>query len=342
MSRYVLCCVLLLFLAACSSVTETQGERVAASGDVLIGKPVTHANLAVFPLYLKDFKEVGANYITLEEALKTKKVEVKEKGEGGTVNCVVIGNNSNQSLYILAGQVITGGKQDRVITRDTIVPPGQKMQVEVCCVEQGRWTPRTAARTQAAATFSAAAGSRSQGSMNFACQALGKEAQGEVWEEVAKAADKLKAQTSTGTYKEVVEKTEKDVDKFLAALSAVFGKDRKICGFVTCVNGKVEACDLFASPALLAKFMESVLRSYALDALYAGEAKDAKRAKVNEVKSFVDEMLTAQKDAKTLDENKHRRVKKAETERVILFDNGVKNARGDFELLHNNAYSKKK
>lgn len=354
MFRNVLWCVLVLFLAACSSMTETQGEKTAApggpaeargqetiagGGDVRIGEPVTHRNLTVFGLYLASSEGVEEDYITLKEALKSKKVEVKEKGSGGTVNCVVISNGSSQSMYILAGQVIIGGKQDRVTTRDTIVPPGEKIEVEVCCVEAGRWRPRASAGAKATG-FSEVAGTRGQASMNVTYQLKGSGGQSVVWEEVAKAADKLKAQTSTGTYKEVVEKTKVTVDEYLAALNAVFGKDRKICGFVSCVNGKVEACDLFASPSLLAKFMESVLRSYALDALYAGEAKDAKKATAGSVKSFVDEMFAAEKDTKTLAQNKHRRVEKAETKRIIGFRNAARSLEGCYKSLHRNYYRK--
>ncbi len=379
MLRYILCFALLLLAAACSSVTETPGEQqapaetgagkdVAAGDGILVGKPATHENLSVFPLYLAESGEAEEDYITLREALASKQVAVREVGaqpagqpaEGapsrqqaaqqsnaGTVNAVEIENASKQSLYILAGQVIVGGKQDRVITKDTIVPPGEKIRVEVCCVEHGRWSPRHLSEGGPEAqsismAFCNAPSALAGKSIKKLAQARGEKGQSEVWREVEKSAEKMDAQTSTGTYKEVVEKTEEKVDKYLAALNAAFGKDEKICGFVTCINGEVETCDLFASAKLLTKFSESLLRGYALDALNAGKAKDAKEATVDSVKSFINDMLAAQKNATTLVQDKHRKVKKLETERVIGFSNDALDAKDARRVLHLNAYSKKK
>lgn len=386
MLRIALCCAVFFFLWACTAVDETskeppaeKGAQKAAAGEgILIGDPVSHKNLTVFPLYLKNPEEVQENYISLEEALKGKKVEVREVGarsdnnappapqpqrqvvqpaqqqppqqqaqelvqqeasSAGTVNAVEIENKSDRPVYILAGQVIIGGKQDRVITKDTIVPPGEKLQVEVCCVEHGRWSPRAGAhQSHDSVVFDLALSSNTQGSIRKRTQAKGARAQGEVWEEVKKSADKLNAQTSTGTYKQVVEKTQKSLDEYLAAIKKAFAEDKKICGFVSCINGEVDSCDLFTSPALLAMFRASCLRGYALDALNAGEAKEAKKATVAAVQTFLKDMKEAQKNSEKLAEDKHRRVDKLESARVIGFDNRAKAGKA----MHMNAYSKKK
>ena len=349
------CCVFLFLLTACTSpagapgdgagiggagAAEGQGEKTTGAGDVRIGSPVAHGNLTVFALYLSSHEDVKEDFITLEQALGKKQVQVKEQGSGGTVNSVEIENGGERPLYILAGQVIVGGKQDRVITQDTIVPPGQKIQVEVCCVEHGRWSPRQG-RGPGFQDFTAALSANTQSNIRQLAQAKGKEAQGEVWKEVDEAGVRLQAQSATQTYKQVVEKTEKNVNEFFAAFKS-FEKDVKICGFVACINGEVETCDLFASPKLLALFRESLLRGYALDALNAPEAKDAKEATAALVKSFLDEMEAAKKNAEKLAEDKHRRVEKTESERVIGFYNRLRTAEPSERALHENTYYKRK
>lgn len=372
MLRVLLCCALVALLAACTSVTETpgtggaEGEKAAAAGNVRIGTPVIHRNLTVFPLYLASYEEVDENYITLEDALEKKQVEVREVGGSeqsqtenapgaipqgnqapvqqevseGTVNAVVIENKSDRPIYILAGQVIIGGKQDRVITKDTVVPRGEKLTVEVCCVEQGRWSPRESG-VHKRIPFCDAASGNVAGKIKMMTQSGGQVSQSGVWEEVAKQAHALQGTSPTGTYKEVLEVTEKTIEEYIAAFKS-FEKDGKICGFVVCINGEVESCDIFASPKLLALFREFQLRSYALDALNAGEAKDAKQATTADIREFMKEMEEAGKETEKLAENKHRRVDKMESEKVIGFDNAVQPAPGEAcKSIHKNVYKKK-
>ena len=56
------------------------------------------------------------------------------------VNRLVLVNNSKRPLLLLAGEIVTGGKQDRVIGKDRIVPAeSDPMDLSVFCVEPGRW-----------------------------------------------------------------------------------------------------------------------------------------------------------------------------------------------------------
>lgn len=347
MSKYMLVCLLAIGLSACTSDAEPQqegasgavqpgGELVACASDILVGRPVNHRNLVVFPLYLRKAADVKEDYATLEEALSKQQFQVSEKDQEGEVNCVEVSNNSDKPVYILAGQVITGGKQDRVITKDTIIPPGGKKQVEVCCVEQGRWSPHSG---EAGTSLKGYNYVNAQGSIKMLAQSKGQHAQGEVWKEVAKTAEKMDAETVSQTYNAVLKKTGASIDKYHEALKS-FEKDKVICGFIACVNGKVVTCDLFAAPKLLAKFRDSLLRSYALDALYAGEEKDAPKTGLEAVKKFLAEMLEAQKKSEKIAEDSHRRLDKSETERVILFRNRLVGDQPCEQALHYNAYSK--
>lgn len=56
------------------------------------------------------------------------------------MNRLVLNNNSNRPLLLLAGEIVTGGKQDRVIGSDRIIPPDSgPVDLRVFCVEPGRW-----------------------------------------------------------------------------------------------------------------------------------------------------------------------------------------------------------
>jgi hypothetical protein len=105
-----------------------------------LGAARKSGNLTLIPVY--DSTAPSTNtYITLDEGLKQKVVKVKESSNGGEVNTLYITNGSGKPLYLMAGEVVLGGQQDRALGKDTIIPPDKKDQpVTVFCVEHGRWT----------------------------------------------------------------------------------------------------------------------------------------------------------------------------------------------------------
>jgi hypothetical protein len=63
--------------------------------------------------------------------------------ETGNVNTLEIENNSENEIYIQAGDIVKGGKQDRVLTTSLVLPPRSgKVSIGSYCVEQGRWAAR--------------------------------------------------------------------------------------------------------------------------------------------------------------------------------------------------------
>ncbi len=138
-------------------------ERPVAAGGVESGyrvlKPIESGDLTLFPVVRGDGKSVGADeFLTLDEGLRSGEVEVTEAGkvrglvrsrggvaprqyQGDQVNTLVLVNNSKRPLLLLAGEIVTGGKQDRIIAKDRIVPVGaEPIDLSVFCIEHGRWT----------------------------------------------------------------------------------------------------------------------------------------------------------------------------------------------------------
>jgi len=104
-----------------------------------LGKPQVYRNLTLVPVYDKSARPTDS-FLTLDEGLKLKQVSVKESKAGGDVNTLYVTNDSRKPLYLMGGEVVLGGQQDRTLGRDTIIPPGRKdTPVTVFCVEHGRW-----------------------------------------------------------------------------------------------------------------------------------------------------------------------------------------------------------
>lgn len=244
----------LLSLLVASSVASADDKL----GDgVSVREPMTYKNLSLIPLITDKVPKTG-DFLVLDEGMDKGLVVVNEKGQGGSVNQLSLENRADKPLFLMAGEVVLGGQQDRIIGRDTIIPPKQKQDVPVFCVEHGRWSGDK--RFHAG---KALAHTKLRNEANYG-------GQGQVWQEVAEKNKKRGETNETDTYRRVAEKTEKDVTAyttyFTAALRGVAGAD-KMVGWAVAVNGKVVAVEQFGAPALYRKMAGKLLRSYVLQAV---------------------------------------------------------------------------
>jgi hypothetical protein len=124
-----------------------------------IGEPVRYENLSIFPLISKSESDTS-RFETLDEGLASGDVLVTEQeneilrrsrdgrpiptpayNSGAAVNQLVLINRGKRPVLLLAGEVVSGGNQDRIVGKDRIVPiGGEPLPLDVFCVEHGRWT----------------------------------------------------------------------------------------------------------------------------------------------------------------------------------------------------------
>src|SRR5215469_17794143 len=137
------------------------GSMPATVNDYKILAPISHGDLTIFPVVSPKVHDTS-EFITLDEGIRSGEVVVTEVGNlhstmrrrppyqeqyrgGAEVNRLVLVNNSKHPLILLAGEVVTGGKQDRVVGKDRIVPAeSDPVDLSVFCVEHGRWTETSA------------------------------------------------------------------------------------------------------------------------------------------------------------------------------------------------------
>lgn len=219
--------------------------------------------------------------LVLDEAMAQNLVKISE-GARESVNDLSFVNASDQPVFVLAGEVIIGGKQDRIIGANTIIPPKTTLSVPVFCVEHGRWDNSSKTFT----TAKALAHGRLRGKASF-------EAQGEVWKEVASKNEKRKTTNATDTYRTVAKQQsdgtltawQRKVD---AAVAKVPPADRaRMIGYVVALNGQVATVDMFQSPALFQKLEGKLVRSYLTEAVDVEAAKDVKPPTPTAVKAFM-------------------------------------------------------
>ena len=264
--------------------------------------PVTYENISVFPV-VSSYGQDTSPFLTLEEGLSTGEVIVSEQGSeglvrsrdgrriypprpttGASVNQLVLINRSKRPLLHLAGELVSGGKQDRVIGKDRIVPVGAPpLPLDVFCVEHGRWTG--GAQFAAANTIvhpsvrESAAVDQAQTKVWDAVR-NGTNARGSAAAPAAKISSRnlqtaIAGNGRTEAYEKIYESQAVGVsiDDFVDQVQRRFAnatsglKGERVVGVVVAYGGEVAWSDIFASGDLFNHYWRKLLRSYAVEAL---------------------------------------------------------------------------
>jgi hypothetical protein len=313
-------------IGALGLLTLFGGGRMSAGGrtpeeasEYRVLAPITHGNLTIFPV-VSDRRHDTQMFITLDEGLRSGQVVVSEAGQvqglvrrgpapprhdGAQVNRLVLVNNSERPLLLLAGEIVTGGKQDRVVGKDRIVAPtSDPVDLSVFCVEPGRWTGPTSTFGGIGKNRDALVAPMAQPSVRAG--AMADKNQQKVWDSVTQAGEVMGAVvgaprsaspgSGTTSYARVMDNPEvqKKVDAMAAPMERSYEsvikrlRDQNAVGVVVAINGQIVWADIFASTPLLEKYWPKLVRSYAAEAI-TGRTKmgnaDAKMAQ-----SFLDDL----------------------------------------------------
>ena len=337
---------LLLALAAWQHSRGVEAAGAPAEGSssaYRVLEPIASGNLLLFPVVRTDQKASPETpFITLDEGLKSGEVEVTEAGRarglvrqrgrvgvppygsdggawdnvppqsenygsGDEVNTLVLVNHAKRPLLLLAGEVVTGGNQDRIVARDRIVPTGAgPIDLSVFCIEPGRWT-------ESSPVFGASDKTAAHGFMvqpKVRERAMVDQDQQRVWDAVNGAISQMEMAAvpaarpynprsgagggpmvepapaiaaGTTSYAKVMQSApvQHEVDEAAAPVmqerEQVLDKLRSehAVGVVVAVRGELVWADLFASTDLLARYWTKLVRSYAAEGLAEGEAHAA-------------------------------------------------------------------
>ena len=302
---------------AFASMLTLAGVAAAAPAPVRISGPVVHDNLAIY--FVHGVSQAGPVPLTLAEALSRHLAEVRETGQ---VNSLQIENLGDQPIFVQAGDIVKGGKQDRTLAVSLLLPPKSgRISIASFCVESGRWTARGNEDSHAFTSALAAVPSRE---MKLAMQApveapsggprvggtvgtigtVGRVAtldtgarQSMVWEGVRHVQRRLsestgadvRATASQSSLQLALEnkKLDRMREAYVAALEPAGEKDGDIVGYVFAVNGKINSGDVYRSNALFHKMWAKMLTAAANEAIGQRGAKAGKPPSAQEVHDFM-------------------------------------------------------
>ena len=243
-------------------------------------------NLKVIPIRSKGPAATITNreVISLQEGLKKGMITISERGTASTENVhwIRLNNNTDKAVFVGSGEILIGGRQDRMVTKDTIlIPAGKDQYIPVMCVEEGRWSERERKFVYG----------------NYANPRLRKvldqsKNQVRIWREISNQLDSNKIISPTLAY--MAPHPDKKMPLHHEEYGNFFrnkfrGSDSTVIGFV-CISGtEIIGCDAFAGTNLFYDGVEQLLHGYIDEAIRFGKEPD-----VNDqiVKGYLDQFMT--------------------------------------------------
>jgi hypothetical protein len=238
--------------ATAGSWGKHQAAPAAAAGKRLsVEAPVVVGDLALYPVV--DRRAAGRpelDVVGLGPAMAQGRVAVREL-EGGVVSELLLVNSGDAPVLAMAGDVIHGGMQDRVIQRGRLVAAGQAVRVRVQCVERGRWTDR----------FDGAfayAGRIDPGVREVLARGGSQSA---TWAAVA-AANRSSGVSESASWLQGRDLDPAALIEAERALAARFADDKRLVGVVVARGGEFTGTEVYPTPDLFARDRMQVLSSH--------------------------------------------------------------------------------
>ena len=301
------------------------GSAAAAKDDYRLSGPYAHNGLAVYLIHRPEGHD-GPVPLTLGEAMEQGAVRVLETGD---VEELVVRNTGDREVFIQAGDIVKGGKQDRVLTVSMIVPPGSgDIPVGAFCVEQGRWEGR-GSETEREFSASTArlpskagrialyyrtqedSGAADGGRASTMERSSGRDdLQGRVWASVRETQSALGGamrrsvadQRSRSSLQLSLENEalRTALAGYEQALGTLAEEHSDAAGYVFAVGGGIYGGDEFGSAGLFRKLWARQLRAAATEALASGDRPERPHPTLAGVAAFVDSARAGQASTRTM------------------------------------------
>ena len=378
MRKQIVALGLLFFagLLALACVSNTQAQRSAATdagngwqktaaqpipSAYKLSGPYSHKNLTVFLIHGND-NSSGKTPLTLQEAMASQKVKVIETSN---VNELAIENVSDEEVFVQSGDIVKGGKQDRVLAMDFIVPPHSgKLPIDSFCVEHGRWQQRGG---ESALAFSSSDQMLNHKDLKIAAKS--KKSQQEVWDKVAESQMKLsenvavaaspapladannvqgniaarRVEVASSTSRSSLQLTlenkavKETADEYSKALASAMAGKKDVIGYAFAINGNINSADVYSSHALFAKLWPKLLKASAIEAIAEfDQSRQSEAVSVASVQAFLTEAEMGAAEQKQITPQVE--LEKRESDKNLFFE--TRNRQNGEKWLHRN-YLKK-
>ncbi|TNE84178.1 MAG: hypothetical protein EP330_30635 [Deltaproteobacteria bacterium] len=257
-------------LVASAGKPDPWGKHADGMADVngrfAIDAPLTVGELAVYPVVDRAAADLALTYASVGEAMAAGALKVDELQDGASVNTLQVDNFGDEPILLLAGDVFFGGNQDRIITRDVVVPAHtEDVPIAVHCVEQGRWQANGAFAYGGRAEVALSRAVQTAASQDVTWSTVSKlNSQKAVWATSA-GRDARQFAPSTDTYQASMRAMPEAHATALSLMQELARRER-VVGIVVAYGDRVVASELYSHPAQFARHRDASLAAIALEA----------------------------------------------------------------------------
>ncbi len=248
-----------------------------------VGEPCQIHGCTFYPLISSAFPGHQPRIAILEEALNQGLLDIHEKKQAQVAE-IMVRNRSRQSVFIMAGEILVGGRQDRIVRCDVLLPLASGfLPVPVYCGEQHRWAGSKASFESKGHIT----GGRLRGMVAT------KESQEQVWQEIDRSLKQAGVASPTRDYQQVYD--DERAQKMLDACCRGFRPlvRRNVVGVTALHHSRILGVDVFEDHDLFQRMWEKVIRSYAMDVIWEPPMVNRRLAPAPDILLFIRNILTA-------------------------------------------------
>jgi len=229
------------------------GQQIlyARASDLSVGWPATHNQMTVYPLKGRDLNFPAI--FSLQQALSRGYIWIEETGQVGSL---AAHNRSPHFVFLMLGEIVGGGWQNRTLAEDTLLGPwAEGVRLPVYCVEKGRWR---GGREQ----FSSIPEASPPCVRRKVAQGATQE---EVWSEVDRLSERAGGRSPTHDLSQCLRSAPcyGEIDETVRAIEGRLPKGT--VGIMVFCGNRLVGIDLFGSQHLFSQLRSELLRSYAWD-----------------------------------------------------------------------------
>lgn len=261
---------------------------VRVLGDLTVLDGYTYRGLTVFLLRARAPEDPTA-YLSTSEAIAARHLQIKEDA-AHVVSRLLIRNRGRRPILLLAGEVLEGGKQDRVL-RDDVLLSGHSSwtEVPVACVEENRWSEER--------EF---VGETTVAPQTLRAQVQTGQPQDALWQKVRQYHNSLKVESPTRALSAIgkSEALQEQLGDYRRHFSTHCWRPRTV-GMVVSLYGRIVGADVFCNETVFRKHRDRLLASYVIDCVVrrdAGKApeEDSEPATTADAERFLRESMRAE------------------------------------------------
>lgn len=250
-----------------------------------VGRGVDCGSVTVFPIWTDGDAIRGIDW-------GGRGLVIDEVG-GGSVPQLSVTNPTGEAQLILEGDILEGGRQDRMAGETTLVMPGQSIVIPVNCVEAGRWN---AGRGHRSTNLKGAYSVREARRRAF--KTAPGMAQGAVWDRISRIEEGLGERSATSNFteratarqsrivtsKEQLARGERVSDTEMVNHPAMLKPLAGQRGVVIAIGGEIVAAEVFASSTAFAERWEGIAIAAEIDGRFA----DTRPVRSQDARDFID------------------------------------------------------